>query len=100
MLKEAKRSIQDLLQAQLVGLDEQIRVLASMLKPLVQLVPPGDIGLAGAALTGDLLGDVEVDEQVRLAEALPHRGHRGVLLGHLAGVVASLLQCLNKRRLA
>jgi hypothetical protein len=88
VLKEVERSIQDLLRGQLISLDAQIGVLASVLKSLLQLVPPGCLGLRGAALTSDLLGDFEVDEQVRLGDALPHRGHVGVLLGHLVGVVA------------
>jgi hypothetical protein len=99
-LEEGQRSAQDLLQAQGVGPDGQIRVLTSVLKPLNELAPPGYIGLSGAALTSNLLGDIEVDEQVRLGDALPHRGYRGVLLGHLASVVASFSKGLDKRRLA
>jgi hypothetical protein len=58
VLKEGKRSIQDFLRAQVISLDAQIGVLASMLKPLLQLVPPGYLGLGGASLAGDLLGDI------------------------------------------
>jgi hypothetical protein len=58
VLKEGKRSIQDFMRAQVISLDAQIGVLARMLKPPLQFVPPGHLGLRGAALDGDLLGDI------------------------------------------
>ena len=49
---------------------------------------------------GDLPGDVQVDEQVGLGDALPHRGHVGVLLDHFAGVVPARPQRPDERGLA
>jgi len=64
-------------------------VLAGMAQSPRQFVPPVRPGAGGTALVGDLPGDVQIDEQVGLGDALPHRGRVGVLLYHLADVVAS-----------
>lgn len=64
-------------------------MLAGVGQPLVLLLQPlWATIVVGAALAGGRIIHIQVDEDVGLAEALPHVGDQGMFLGGLADQIA------------
>lgn len=78
---------------EVAGVEVEVAVLAGVGEAQVLFGEALGAGVAvGAAVAGGGVVYVEVDEDVGMAEALPHGGDVGVFLGGLADVVAVLAQ--------
>ena len=81
-----------------VGMQVKVGVSPGMLEAVNLLVEflPGPVH--GTAAQGFLVRDIQVDQQIRVGDELPHPRHVGVFLDDMPGLVAVFCQALDKGR--
>ena len=83
-LKELNCQIQDFRNGQEISINDQVRMFMSMRQPSILIIELTACPIKSTSFLADLIGYIQVNQNVWVSDSLPHVWSIGVLLGNMA----------------